>query len=259
MKKIFALVFTVLIFIQISKAQQTAMDFTMNDCNGQMHNCFTTLDSGDVIILEFFMTCNMCVTAGKQVEAMKDQLDLQYPGKIKFYQMGYTNSYTCTAVLNWVNTNNFSSVPFDSGAALVAYYGGFGMPTLAVVAGSTHEVLYTTVGYTNGDTADIASAIHDFFSSTGMSEITADVNAVNVFPNPAISQFNVQLNLKQATEVTMDLFALNGEKVSELANEKMNAGVVLKTFNTASFRPGLYFVKTTVNGNSSFSKVNISQ
>ncbi|HYV92387.1 MAG TPA: T9SS type A sorting domain-containing protein [Chitinophagales bacterium] len=258
MKQIFTFVFTVLIFLQISKAQTTAMDFTMNDCNGVMHNCFTTLDSGKVIIIEFFMTCNMCINAGHQVEAMKAQLDAQYPGMIDFYQMGYTNSYSCASVTSWINANGFNSVPFDSGAALVAYYGGFGMPTLAVIAGSDHQVLYTDVGYTNGDTADIATAIHSFFNSTAVNELPEDVTTSNVFPNPATTQFNVQLDLKQAADVTIELFALNGEKVSVLANEKMNAGLVQKTFSASSFAPGLYFVKTTVNGNSSFSKVNIS-
>jgi len=189
---------------------------------------------------------------------MKDQLDLQYPGMIDFYQMGYTNSYSCSSVTNWINTNGFNSVPFDSGAALVAYYGGFGMPTLAVIGGSSHEVLFTTVGYTSGDTADIASAIHGFFNSTLVNELPSEANALNVFPNPATTQFNFQLYLKQAADIAIELFALNGEKVAVLAHEKMNAGLVQKTFSTASFAPGLYFLKITVNGISSFSKVNIA-
>lgn len=258
MKNFFALVFIFCMSFQISKAQQTAMDFTMNDCNGVMHNCFTTLDAGDVIIMEFFMTCNMCISAGKEVEAMKAELDAHYPGKIHFYQMGYTNSYSCTSVLNWVNNNGFNSVPFDSGAALVAYYGGFGMPTLAVVAGSAHEVLYTGVGYTSGDTADIATSIHGFFNATLVTELPADVSTLSIFPNPINTQFNVQLNLKQAADVTIELFTLNGEKVSMMSNERMKAGFIRKTFNATPFATGLYLVKTTVNGSSSFNKVNIS-
>ena len=257
MKKFITLAFTVIIFFHISRAQ-TAMDFTMNDCNGEMHNCFITLDSGHVIIMEFFMTCNMCISAGHQIETMKDQLDQQYPGKIHFYQLGYTNSYSCATVTDWINSNGFSSVPFDSGAALVAYYGGFGMPTIAVVAGSDHETLFTDIGYTSGDTADIATAIHGFFNSTAVNELPTEVNMMNVFPNPATTEFNIQLNLKQVSDVTIELVALNGQKVSGLTRERMNAGLVQKTFDATAFAQGLYFVKTTVNGNSSFSKVNIS-
>jgi hypothetical protein len=132
------------------------------------------------------------------------------------------------------------------------------MPTLAVIAGSDHQVLFTDVGYTNGDTADMATAIHGFFNSTAVNELPAEVSTLNVFPNPATTQFNLQLNLKQAADVTIELFALNGEKVSVLVNEKMNAGLVQKPFSATAFAPGLYFVKTTVNGTSSFSKVNIS-
>jgi hypothetical protein len=210
--------------------------------------------------MEFFMTCNMCITAGEQVEAMKSQLDAEYPGMIDFYQLGYTNSYSCASVTNWINSNGFNSVPFDSGAALVAYYGGFGMPTIAVIAGSGHEVLYTDIGYTSGDTADMATAIHGFFNSTGVNQVAAAAAAtLDVFPNPATTQFSLRLNLEQRAGVTIELFTLNGEKVSVLANEKMNAGLIQKTFDATAFIPGLYIVKTTVNGNSSFSRLNISR
>ena len=258
MKKFFTFLLTILFLYHISQAQ-TAMDFTMNDCNGLMHNCYTTLDSGHVIVIEFFMTCNMCINAGHEIEGMKEQLDQLYPGKIHFYQMGYTNSYSCTSVLNWINANGFNSVPFDSGATLVAYYGGFGMPTVAVIAGSAHETLFSEVGYTNGDSAAISSAIHSFFNSTVVNELPANLNTLNVFPNPTASQFNVDLDLKQSEEVTIELLALNGEKVELLANEKMDAGHIRKTFTAASFKSGLYLVKFTVNGISTFDKLSISR
>ena len=75
----------------------------------------------------------------------------------------------------------------------------------------------------------------------------------------ATTQFSIQLNLKQSAQVTIELYALSGEKVSVLAHEKMNAGLILKSFGATAFAPGLYFVKTTVNGNSSFSRLNISR
>lgn len=258
MKKIFTLIVAIFALSDHSKAQSTAMDFTMDDCNGQMHNCFATLDSGNVIIMEFFMTCNMCISAGHEVEALKAQLETQYPGKIKFYQMGYTNSYSCSSVLNWVNSNGFSSVPFDSGAALVAYYGGFGMPTLAVVAGSSHEVLYTDIGYTAGDTSDMANSIHAFFNSTEVNELPSQVDVLSIFPNPSNDQFIFQINLNQPADVKVQLLTIKGEQVSTFTNETMHAGLVQKSFNTSSFAPGNYLVKTTVNGNSAIRKLTIT-
>src|SRR5262249_10014586 len=51
-----------------TKAQTTAMDFYMDDCNGSMHHLYSELDPDNVIIMEFFMTCSSCVTAGHQIE-----------------------------------------------------------------------------------------------------------------------------------------------------------------------------------------------
>ncbi len=259
MKKIFAFGFSLLVFIQVSKAQQYAMDFTMSDCNGTVHNCFNTLDSGNVIIMEFFMTCNACIDAGHEVEGMMADLDPLFPGKIKFYQMGYTNSYSCATVMNFINTNGFNSVPFDSGAALVAYYGGFGMPTLAVIGGSNHKVLYTGVGYSSGDTAGMATEIKAFFNSTAVNELPDIASAVNVFPNPATTQFDFQMNLQKAADVKIELLAVNGGSTAILSDEKMNPGFIRKTFSTANYSPGLYLLKTTVDGNSFYKKVSISK
>ncbi len=260
MKKISTLFISMVLFLQFSKAQNYAMDFTMNDCNGVSHNCFATLDSAKVIIMEFFMDCSPCVVAGHEIEAMQSDLAVLYPDLIEFYQMAYINDFGCTNVLDWYNLNGFSSFPFDSGEALVNYYGGFGMPSIVVVGGKTHDVLYNQLGYTPGDSADIANAITDYFIAnyTSVNEIPADVNGVNVYPNPADNHFNIQLNLNKPGTVSMQLLTLSGKTVAPLINEKMKAGPVLKTFSTETFAPGLYLLVTTVNGNSSYRKVDIS-
>jgi hypothetical protein len=230
----------------------------MNDCNGIMHNCFNTLDSGKVIVMEFFMTCNMCITAGNEIETMRDQLENHYPGMIQFYQLGYTNSYSCTSVLNWVNSNGFKSVPFDSGAALVAYYGGFGMPTIAVIGGVNHEVLFTDIGYTNGDTAAIAASIHDFFNTTGLSSPVSGDKRLTIFPNPSTDRFNVQWSMEKSGLVRIELLTLRGETIAMLLDEKMEGGLSEKSFGTHSFAPGVYLLKVIVDGSATFRKLTIA-
>ena len=158
MKKIYSLLFSCLFLSAILNAQPTtAYDFNMNDCSGNMHHLFDELDAGNVVVMELFMlSCSPCVDAGNELEPMVQNLKASCSSKIKFYHFGFTNSYTCAQVTNWVSTNLYSSIPFDSGGVQVAYYGGMGMPTMAVVAGNTHKVLHTSVGYNAGDTAIIA-------------------------------------------------------------------------------------------------------
>ncbi len=132
MKKSFYLMIALMFASVISKAQTTAMDFTKVDCEGRSHHLFSELDSGQVVIMEFVMTCNSCIAAGHAIEAMVMDLQAEFPGRVKWYQIAYTNSYTCATMTGFKNTNGFNSAIFDQGAALVAYYGGFGMPTVAV-------------------------------------------------------------------------------------------------------------------------------
>jgi len=214
-----------------TEAQTTAMDFTMNDCNGNMHNLFSELDQNKVVILEFFMlNCTPCISAGHQIDPIYNQCALQYPGHVMFYQFGYDDSYTCTQISNWVNTNGFISTPFDSGANQVAYYGGFGMPTIAVVAGPNHDVIYSSVGYTSGDTAAIHAAIITYFFVNPINSIqTISNTTTNIFPLPAndllqikssekfdeVNLYSIDRSVLKTYEISSDQFSID---VSDLRN-----------------------------------------
>src|SRR4051812_18835918 len=109
-----------IVFLLLSRlasfAQSTAVDFNRADCDGNQHHLFSELDSGSVVIMEFIMTCNSCIVAGNSLEAMIADIEMQYPGRIRFYQLAYTNSYSCATMNNFKNTNSFNSAVFDSAA-----------------------------------------------------------------------------------------------------------------------------------------------
>ena len=258
MKKIILLSFSLLFAISFSKAQTTAIDFNMSDCaTGNMHHLFSTLDSNDVVIMEFFMTCTSCIDAGHKIEAMLPHMYNQYPEKIKWYQFGYTNSYNCNTVNDFVTTNGFTCVPFDSGQAMVAYYGGFGMPTIAVVAGTNHEVLFTDVGFVTSDTTAISNAIHNFYSALAGVNSVSEINSFNVFPNPASDLLTIQLNLKSNAIVQLQLFDLSGKLTTEIFNGQADEGMLNKKLSVTDYTEGIYLLKATVNGKTTFNKVNI--
>ncbi|MCY7411282.1 MAG: T9SS type A sorting domain-containing protein [Chitinophagales bacterium] len=261
MKKSIYLLFTLLFAVSITKAQTTALDFTMSDCNGEVHNLFSTLDENKVVIMEFFMlNCNSCVTAGDKLKIMYEDLLTEFPDDVLFYHIAYNNSITCASVLDFVSTNEYNSVPFDSGTVQVAYYGGFGMPSIAVVAGSTHEVLFTHVGFTTSDTTKISDAIHEFFlaNPTGVNNVSPELTTSGIFPNPANDQLNVSFNLKESAALSIQLLSISGQHVSIISNEQVPAGGFHKTINTAGLFPGMYLLKTIVNGVASYNKVCIA-
>jgi len=259
MKKLLYLLFAFTVSVNVSKAQTTAMDFTKNDCDGVSHHLFAELDAGNVIIMEYIMTCNACIFAGHALEAMIADLDVQYPGKVKLYQIAYTNSYSCTTMNNFKNTNGFNSTTFDQGATLVAYYGGFGMPTIAVAAGNTHDVLFTSVGFASGDTAQVGTAIRNYFIALSAPELPSNVNSFTSFPNPGNDFVTVQLNLKNNASVKVQIVDLSGKLVKEFFTENMNSGVMEKKVDVSSISPGYYMLKAIVDGKDVFNKINIAR
>jgi hypothetical protein len=246
MKTIYILI-TVLSSLLVSntKAQTTAMNYNFVDCAGNPQSIFADLDAGKVVILEFFMnSCSPCISAGAKLESMKADLLAEYPGMIKAYAFGYTDTYSCTTINNWVSTNGFTSIAADSGASQVAYYGGMGMPTIVILGGgTTHNVLGSPyIGFTTSDTTTMANDIRDFLSTTGIKDLSGTISNLNVFPNPAASETNITFNLQSSTEVTINVVDLTGRKVMSVSQGTVSAGIYNKMINTSELADGLYYI-----------------
>ncbi len=261
--KIATLVFTFISMLtsQISRAQMTAMDFTMVDCNASAtHNLYSDLNSGKVVIIEFFMTsCSSCIVAGQTLEAMKTKLLSQYPGKIKAYAFGFNNTYSCTTVNNWLTTNSITSVPSDSGAAQVAYYGGMGMPTIVIAAGTNHKLLGSPyIGFTNSDTTGMATNIRNFLNGpTSVNEFNSNISELNIFPNPTSNEIKITFNLTESSNTIIEIMDITGRVVKTFLNEKMSNGNFTKTFNVSNMDNGNYFININTNGFISRKKISI--
>jgi len=259
MNKPFYALLAILLCASLSNAQTTAMDFTKNDCDGNPHHLFSELDSGNVIIMEFIMTCSSCISAGHAIETMMSDLEIQFPGKVRLYQIAYTNSYTCATMQGFKTNNNFSSSVFDQGASLVAYYGGFGMPTVAIAAGSNHDVLYTNVGFAPTDTAQAGIAIRTFMTTLSSNDLPGSVTSFTSFPNPGKDFLSVQLNLKSNSSVRLQLVDLSGKLVKEYFSEYLRSGVFERKIDVSGVAPGHYMLKAAIDGKDVFKKINISR
>lgn len=211
---------------------QTAVDFTKKDCAGTSHHLFSEANNDTIVFLEFVMTCSTCANVGHKIEATIARLQAEYPTKsFRFYQLAYTNSYSCGTMSNWQGANNFSCPAFDSGATLVAQYGGFGMPTVAIVGGANHNLCYNSLGYI--DTAAAGTAVRNLFKSNGVNELSA--SNFSIMPNPA----NDFIQLKSTTNapLSFEIFDMNGRLF--YAENKTSGAIV----NIADWNKGNYLVK----------------
>lgn len=264
MSKIKIYAFILGVFVSLtsisSKAQTTAMNYDFIDCAGNPQSIFADLDAGKAVIIEFFMTsCSPCIDAGQTLEVLKADLMAQFPGMIKAYAFGYSNTYTCSVINSWVTTNGITSIPADSGANQVAYYGGMGMPTIVVLGGGTsHSVLGAPyLSYTTPDTTIMGTDIRNFLNGTGVNENTNIISKLNLFPNPANTEVKISFEMKEITNLKVDLVDISGRLITTIADKKNQQGEVVETINTSLYAEGVYIININTNGIISQQKLNI--
>ena len=141
-------------------AQTVAQNWTKSDCDGNSHTLFTELDSGCIVIMDFAMThCIPCKIATIALTQLDSKYSASHPEKLRHYAMGYINSYTCDDMAQWKLDGNFTIPTMIKCAADVQNYGGMGMPTIVIVGGKDHKILYKRQGFVSKDTIAMIAAI----------------------------------------------------------------------------------------------------
>ncbi len=138
-------------------------------------------------------------------------------------------------------TKNFSfNAAGDSIILDVAYMWDTNAGTSLFAGGNdASEVIwyYERVTYAE---ADIVNDVGDL-----KPEIVNDFRLEQNFPNPFNPSTSIKFNVKKATEVTLDVFNVLGEKVATLINGKVKAGETVAKFDGTNFSSGVYFYQLT--------------
>lgn len=231
-------------------AQTTAMQFAGQDCNGNNVDLFADLNAGKCVVLFYYMpNCGACPPPASSIQTMANNVMNTYPGLVKGYAYPYQNSTTCTYSASWVTNNNLNFyAPMDSGATQVAYYGGFGMPTVVLVGGLDHRVMFVTQSFLTSDTTIMRDSILNFLSAVSVNNLPTAISSVNTYPNPANTSVTAEINLTKSSTVTMQIVNILGEVVETVYNGETPAGTLRKEISTATYAEGNYFLRITSDG-----------
>ncbi|MBA3828307.1 MAG: T9SS type A sorting domain-containing protein [Taibaiella sp.] len=258
MKKIILL--NVILFSALfSKAQTTAMDFNTVSCSGTPVHLFSDLDGGKAVILFYYMaSCSSCPPQAQKIQVMINNINAIHPGKVKAYAFPFNNTTGCTYSQSWVASNSVPIyVSMDSGAASVAHYGGFGMPTVVLVGGSNHRVMFSSQSFSTSDTTTMKDSILALIAPTGINETHNYVSNINVYPNPAVNTVTISMDLKMQSNLLIDMVDVAGKQVAVISNNKSATGTVLQHFNTAALASGIYTIRVNVNGEILNKQINV--
>lgn len=261
MKKIvfFSLIFSGIIFSSKAVAQTTAMNFSGADCNGNQVDLFTDLDAGKAVMLIFYMpNCGTCPPVATKMQTMANNINATHPGLVKAYAFPYQNSTTCSYSASWVTNNNLPLfAPMDSGAVQVAYYGGFGMPTVVLLGGDNHDVLFTTQNFVTSDTTTMRNLILNTF--TASVEDAPTVSELTTYPNPASETLSVSYNLTDDSQTVIELLNMEGKNVVNSETEAQSKGNIIKQFDVSGLPAGTYLLRIRTGDHYSTRKINVAR
>jgi len=230
----------------ISRAQTTAMQINGPDCKGVNHDLFKELDSGKAVVVFFFMdNCGSCPPPAKKVQTMANNIMKKYPGKVTGYAMPFTYNTNCAATANWVSNNSLPLyAPYDSGVIQVAHYGGFGMPTVVLLGGKDHRVMFSTQSFSTSDTGIMRDSILSLFGDPSLKiKRQASFSEATIFPNPVKENMLLQFNVNSSAELQIEIYSMSGNMISGLYNGQVTQGLFTKEIQTESLSNGTYFIR----------------
>lgn len=115
-------------------------------------------------------------------------------------------------------------------------------------------------GNTTGDSPSTALVSLSPNTTDVREDHSTSFSGLRVYPNPVVSDFKLQYNLIEDGEVKAALYDIQGKEISEIVNEKQNAGYhLLNTALPSDLPKGVYLVKLSLNGKSSAQRLIITQ
>ncbi len=78
-------------------------------------------------------------------------------------------------------------------------------------------------------------------------EVVNPMTNTRVYPNPATSVLNIEVNASQSSDMNIAVFNITGQKVME-KNVNINAGINTPSISTTDLSSGIYFVTVKANG-----------
>jgi hypothetical protein len=130
------------------------------------------------------------------------------------------------------------------------------MTKIVVLGGANHTVFYNVNNTVNA--TNLQNAINAALSATGINEPASTVSSFNIFPNPARNSAEIKINLEKSSDVTIELFNMEGQKLKNIFSGKLSAGENKMQIDVAGYASGMYLVKLNDGNKSTFVNLLVS-
>lgn len=156
-----------------------------------------------------------------------------------------------------------SEMEYNHVARVIAenqYGGASGSLPATITSGSTHSYTYTVavggtwdvsnlhvVGMLMSPSGEIDNAGKSTVGVASIGEEKVSNFSISAYPNPASDFINLNVELKEASSVTIEVVNMLGAVVSTLGTQNLASGTYYNELDLADLTDGVYFIKTTVN------------
>ena len=241
MKKIILSLLSIFISAHLTFSQ-TAVNFTVNDCNGNSTDLFSLLDSGKIVVMTWVMPCGACIGVALDAYTTCKSYATSNPGKIVFYLIDDYGNTSCNTLTDWASTNEVGAdACFSNTAISMSDYGSTSMQKTVVLGGSSHSVYYTVNGSIN--TTSMEDAINTALSTSSIHEKNMGDFKLNVFPNPATGELSISYSLLKSDKVKIEVVNMLGEKITNVENQNETIGQHQLYFDLTGLKAGIYFLQ----------------
>jgi alpha-tubulin suppressor-like RCC1 family protein len=219
-----------------------------NNTNGQLCNGTNTAVNIPTLVVDTSGAINfyLVISAG-QTHSMVIRNDntLWTSGQNNFGQLGIGNNSN-TNVLNQVGTGTnwqlisagyVHSHAMEIGANL--WSAGRGLEGQLGVGSNTNSNIIVMVGCP---------------ATLSNTEVIAEINEVNVYPNPTSDLVNINYSLENSEKVSVTVTTIQGQTITELKMDK-SSGVHSDSIDLSNQSSGMYFITITTETSSFTSKV----
>jgi len=234
----------VLFVVNTGFSQNTATDFTTDDCNGISHNLFDSLNAGNVIVIAWVMPCGPCATYASPAYSAVQSFASSHPGKVDFYLVDDFANTACPTLVNWGITNNMPlNTTFSSSDISMSDYGTNGMPKVVVLGGANHAIYYND----NDDKITfigVQTAINDALSSPlNIHEQENNIFQLSCFPNPANDFLRINYKINKIDNIKFQIVNVVGETVLQVdENKYLFTETGQQYININNLKDGVYFL-----------------
>lgn len=171
--------------------------------------------------------------------------------------LGYSDMFTLenTAQIDQIQTLKLNSpVNLLAGKTYLALIHISGTETVKLAAGGTGSTaqgwikVQGTQGW--GTFTAIPVVRMNFDPTLNIADNKDAVSGVSIFPNPATEKVNVEFNLKNASDVSVEVMDITGKVVETLSLTSASVGANTAELNVSNYSAGIYSVSVKSNDSS---------